>query len=146
MTATVQKGRLMKAERTVSSDDEQAIRELVDNWIAASKKNDLATVLSLMADDVLFLVPGQKPFGKEAFAAANEKMKDLRFEGESDIQEIKVLGDWAWMHNFLRVTFTPPGGKPSVRSGHILTVLRKRGDGKWVIFRDANLLLPEAKE
>jgi uncharacterized protein (TIGR02246 family) len=137
----------MKAEpAAVTSGDEQAIRELVDNWLAASKKNDLATVLSLMADDVLFMVPGQKPFGKEAFAAANEKMKDVKMEAESDIQEIKVVGDWAWMHNFLRVTFTPSGSSPSVRSGHILTVLRKKPDGKWVIFRDANLLMPEARE
>jgi len=137
----------MKAELSaVTSGDEQAIRELVDNWLAASKKNDLATVLSLMADDVLFMVPGQQPFGKEAFVVANQKMKDVKMEADGNIQEIKVLGEWAWMHNFLRVTFTPPGGSPSVRSGHILTVLRKKPDGKWVIFRDANLLMPESEK
>ena len=30
---------------------------------------DLATVLSLMTDDVVFMVPGQEAFGKEAFTA-----------------------------------------------------------------------------
>jgi uncharacterized protein (TIGR02246 family) len=125
-------------------NDEQAIRGLVDNWLNASKRHDLATVLGLMADDVLFLVPGQEPFGKEVFASSNAKMRETRMEAESDIQEIKVLGDWAWMHNFLRVTFTPPDEKSTIRSGHILTILRKNPNGQWVIFRDANLLTPEA--
>lgn len=49
--------------------DEQAICDLVETWLAATKKGDLATVLSLMADEVVFMVPGQEPFGKEAFAA-----------------------------------------------------------------------------
>ena len=130
----------------VRQNDEQAIRELVQRWLDASKRHDLDTVLSLMADDVLFMVPGQKSFGKEAFAAANETMKDVKMEAESDIQEIKVLGDWAWMHNFLRLTLTPSSGSPLVHSGHILTVLRKQPDGKWVIFRDANLLMPEGQK
>ena len=36
--------------------------------LAASKAGDLAPVLSLMTDDVIFMVPGREPFGKEAFA------------------------------------------------------------------------------
>jgi ketosteroid isomerase-like protein len=38
--------------------------------MAASRAGDTATVLSLMADDVIFRVPGREPFGKEAFAAS----------------------------------------------------------------------------
>jgi uncharacterized protein (TIGR02246 family) len=125
-------------------DDERAIRELVDTWLAASKKGDLATQLSLMADDVIFMVPGQEPFGKEAFAAKSKEVKDLKLEATSDIQEIKVLGDWAWMRNFLKVQFTPRDGKSTTHSGYILTILRKNPNGKWVIARDANLLMPEA--
>jgi len=124
--------------------DEQAIRELVDTWLTASKKGDLATVLTLMSDDVIFMVPGKEPFGKEAFAAMNKEMKDINLEATSNIQEIKVLGEWAWMRNFLRVQFTPPGGNSTTHSGYILTILRKNPNGKWVIARDANLLMPEA--
>ena len=125
--------------------DEQEIRDLIDTWLAASKEGDLVTVLSLMADDVVFMVPGQEPFGKEAFAAHNRNMKDLRIEGTSEIQEIEVLGDWAWLRNRLKVTFTPPTGDPMVHSGYTLTILRKNPDGKWVLARDANLLTPESK-
>src|SRR5437879_13061389 len=42
-------------------DDEQAIRQLVATWLSASKAGDTEKVLSLMADDVVFLVPGQPP-------------------------------------------------------------------------------------
>jgi uncharacterized protein (TIGR02246 family) len=41
------------------TDDERAIRDLVERWMSASRAGDLATVLSLMADDVIFMVPGQ---------------------------------------------------------------------------------------
>ena len=123
--------------------DEQAIRDLVDKWLAASKRGDIATVLSLMADDVIFMVPGKEPFGKETFAAISGAMKNVRIEGTSEIREIKVLGDWAWMRNRLKVTMTRPDGKPTVRSGYTLTILRKKPDGAWVIARDANLLTPQ---
>ena len=125
------------------TDDERAIRTLVETWMAASKAGDLATVLSLMADDAIFLVPGRKPFGKEAFAAASQAMKDVRVDGRSDIEELQVLGDWAYLRNRLDVTVTPPGGPPLRRSGYTLTILRKTAAGRWVLARDANLLTAE---
>ncbi len=77
------------------TDDERAILDLVARWMEASKAGDLDTVLSLMADDVIFMVPGREPFGKEEFAAVSRGMTEVRIEGASDIQEIAVLGDWA---------------------------------------------------
>ena len=123
--------------------DEQAIRDLIAAWLAASQAGDLATVLSLMADDVVFMVPGQEAFGKEEFAARNRNMKGVLIESTSEIQEIEVLGKWAWLRNLLKVTIAPPGGKTAVHSGYTLTILRKNAGGKWVLARDANLLAPE---
>ena len=125
--------------------DEREIRDLVETWLAASKTGDLATVLSLMADDVVFMVPGQESFGKETFAARNRNMKGALIESTSEIQELEVLGDWAWLRNRLKVTIAPPGGKPAAHSGYTLTILRKNPDGKWVLARDANLLTPESE-
>ena len=126
----------------VSQNEEQAIRDLVDSWLSASEKGDLTTLLNLLADDVIFMVPGKEPFGKETFARNFDQMKDIKLRTSSDIQEIKILGEWAWMRNFLKVTFTPTSGKLSEHSGYILTILRKNSDGRWVIARDANLLMP----
>ena len=93
-----------------------------------------------MADDVVFMVPGREPFGKDAFAAAARDMQGMRMEGSSDIRELEVLGDWAFLRNHITVTVTPPGGAPVRRAGYTLTILRKAPDGRWRLARDANLL------
>jgi ketosteroid isomerase-like protein len=51
-------------------DDESRIRALVATWMSATRSGDVATVRSLMTDDVVFLVAGQPPFGKQKFAEA----------------------------------------------------------------------------
>ena len=126
------------------TDDERAIRNVVDTWLAASKAGDLDTVLSLMTDDVLFLTPGQAPFGKEAFAKMSEGMKDVKVDGTSDVQEVQVFGDIAYLRNALRIVITMPDGKVARRSGQTLTILRKETDGRWRLVRDANLVVAEA--
>jgi uncharacterized protein (TIGR02246 family) len=124
--------------------DEQEIRQLVATWIEATKTGDIDTVLSLMADDVVFLVTGQPPMiGKAAFAAAMRAQAAQgrpQFDGKSEIQEAQVLGDWAYMWTMLTVVFTPPGGaSPMTRAGNTLTILKKQ-NGKWLLARDANML------
>ena len=128
----------------VVQGDEQAIREMVHAWLEASKRHDLETLLGLLDDDVLFITPNREPFGKEEFTASNEEMNDVRMETSIDIKEVKVTGDWAWMRSFLKVAITPVEGDTTKLSGHILTVLRKTADGKWVIYRDANFVTPES--
>jgi uncharacterized protein (TIGR02246 family) len=127
------------------TDDERAIRELVATWLAASRAGDLQTVLSLLAEDAVFMVPGREPFGKEAFASASQGMKDVRMEGTSEIRELKILGEWAYLRNYLEVTMTPPAGEPVRRAGYTLTILRKEPNGKWVLARDANLMTAQAR-
>jgi uncharacterized protein (TIGR02246 family) len=122
------------------TEDERSIRELVATWMSASQAGDTETVLSLIADDAVFTVVGQEPFGKDAFRAASQGQKDLLIEGTSDIREIQVLGDWAYLRNYLTVTVTPPGGTAIRRAGWTLTILRKTAAGKWLLVRDANLM------
>jgi uncharacterized protein (TIGR02246 family) len=74
--------------------DERAIRDLIATWMTASQSGDLPTVLSLMADDVVFMVPGREPFGKAEFAAASQGMQNVRVRGTADIRELQVLGSW----------------------------------------------------
>src|SRR5215216_3487778 len=120
----------LQSNRVRMTEDERAIRDLVATWMEASQAGDVETVLGLMADDVIFMVPGREPFGKQAFSAAAQGMKDLQMEGTSDIRELRVLGDWAYLRNYIEVTMTPPGGaKPMRRAGYTLTVLRKEPDG-----------------
>ncbi len=125
------------------SDDETAIRDLIATWMQASRQGDTDTVLGLMTDDVVFMVPGHEPFGKAAFRAASESMKGMRMESKSEIRELQVIGGWAYARNFIEVTRTPPGGdQPIRRSGYTLTLFRQEADGRWLLARDANLLAP----
>jgi uncharacterized protein (TIGR02246 family) len=121
------------------TDDERAIRQVAETWIAASKCGDLATVLSLMTEDVIFMVPGQEPFGRDAFATASRNMAGVTMEGTSEVLELLVIGDWAFVRNRLVLAVTAPGSTLVRRSGYTLTLLRKES-GRWLLARDANLL------
>jgi len=127
------------------SADEQQIRDLVATWMSATRAGDIDTVLSLMTDDVVFLVPGQPAFGKQQFAAALKPPTGKpapEIDGRSEIQEIQVFGDWAFMWTRLQVEMKPPGGaRPVKRAGYTLSMLRKSG-GRWRLARDANMLTP----
>jgi uncharacterized protein (TIGR02246 family) len=125
--------------------DEQEIRGLVSRWMEMTKAGDVDGVLQLMADDVVFLRPGQPPMTKAGFAAAAKaqaKGEAPKFDGTSEIQEIKVLGEWAFMWSKLTVVASPPDGSArSTRAGPVLSILKKE-NGKWVWARDANMLAP----
>ena len=127
--------------------DEAAIRSLISTWMDASRAGDIATVLDLMTDDVVFLTPGQPPMDKARFAAAARGEGDgtarPAFDGHSEIQEIRVLGDWAWMWTRLTVVVRVPGVPEVRRAGHTLSILRKV-NGRWRLARDANMLAPAA--
>jgi uncharacterized protein (TIGR02246 family) len=124
--------------------DEQEIRNLVTTWMAATKAGDVETVLSLMTDDVVFLVTGQPVMHKAESAAAAKSTAGpgaLQFEGKSEIQEIQICGNWAFMWTKLSIVVTPPGAaQPVTRAGHTLTILKKHGS-QWLVARDANLLV-----
>ena len=121
-------------------NDQQAIRTLVANWMAATAQGDDGQVLALLSEDVLFLTPGRPPMNKRDFAASQSAMKQFRIQGECDIQEIQVFVDYAYLWNKLAIVVTPNGGStPIKRAGSALSILR-REEGQWRFFRDANLL------
>ena len=127
--------------------DEQAIRGLVDTWMRATLAGDLDRVLELMAEDVVFLGAGRPPMrGKEAFAAASRAMEGkVTVDGKADVQEVLVFGDGAYSWTELTVVMHPvDGSAPTERRGPALSVLRRNPDGRWVIFRDANMVAPKS--
>jgi uncharacterized protein (TIGR02246 family) len=132
----------------MSHEDEQAILDLMDTWMRASAAGDLEAVLPLMAEDVVFLTVGQPPMRRADFVAGFQGLiKTHRIEGKSDVQEIQVSGDMAYCWSRLTVTMVPlEAGSAMVREGHVLSVLRRKPGGGWVIARDANLMPPPARK
>lgn len=62
-------------------DNEQAIRELIQSWLTASRKGDLQTVLTLMMNAVVFedlrFAYGERRF--KAFAPLNGRLYAMCF-------------------------------------------------------------------
>lgn len=126
-------------------NDERQIRDVVASWMQATREGDTAAVLELMSDDAVFLVPGRPPFGKDAFAQAARQQagSDLRFDGDSRIEEVQVHGDVAFLRTHLTVRVRRGDETVTTRSGYTLTVMR-REQGRWRLARDANLLVDQA--
>jgi uncharacterized protein (TIGR02246 family) len=128
-------------------NDEAKIRAVITEWHAATAAGDIARILPLMSEDVVFLQPGQPPMrGRDAFAAGfAAALKMLRIGSTFKIQEMQLVEDMAYCWTRLSVTVTPLNGGPAkVRSGYTLTIFRKRPTGDWVLTRDANMLTLEA--
>lgn len=127
------------------STDERAIRDLIAQWHRATVAGDVDAILPLMAEDVVFLVPGGPPMrGRGAFEQGlRGVLAAHRIDSSGEIQELEVSGDLAYCWNMLEVRITPlSGGAPVERSGNALTIFRKQSNGSWVLARDANLLPP----
>ena len=125
------------------TNDEQAIRNIVATWQRATAAGDVETVLTLMAEDVVFLVAGHPPMrGRSSFEQGLRGLLSRhRIESTSEVQEIQVSGDLAYCWNVLTVRVTPiAGGNTTVRTGNALSILRRQPNGPWVVVRDANML------
>lgn len=126
--------------------DEDAVRQVHITFIEAVNAANLDAVLSLMADDVVFLSPGQAPFGRDQFPAgflAGHQEWHLRCTSEQ--QEVRVTGDlaYAWCNDSLAMT-RRSDGHPMAMAGHRLSIYRKHPDGRWLLARDAHTLMPVA--
>lgn len=122
---------------------EQEIREWLKSWLRSSSLGDYKTMLPMLADDIVFLVAGAPPFGKEQFKAAWEgPMKGARIESQAELEECIEAGDYACTRTRLSVTIITADGKSSTAKGHTLSLFR-REKGRWLLARDANLLTPD---
>ncbi len=122
--------------------NEDAIRERINEWLRASKDADLAALANLLDDDVLFVVQGRPPFGKKEFLAGGVAAP-FRFEWKVEVPEVVVHGDWGLTRVHLELEIMPaPDSEPMRLAGPAMSVWRKSADGRWVIWRDANMVRP----
>ena len=125
----------------------RAIRELHSNWIDAVNASNVRDLLGSMAEDVVFLGPGETPFGRDAFPprflAAHEQ---ARIRCTSELQDVVVVGEVAYTlsRDTLSVT-ARADGEARQFAGYRSTVYRKHADGRWLLTRDTHTLLPVAK-
>ena len=126
------------------SPDEQAIHQVHATWIHGVNAGELKRLLSLTTDDVVFLNPGQTPFGREGFAenfsSAHERMLVRCI---SELEEVVVVGDVAYTRSRDTLNVAPrAGGDVRRLEGYRITVYRRDASGHWLLARDAHTLTP----
>jgi uncharacterized protein (TIGR02246 family) len=124
------------------ASDEREIRTVHSIWIDAVNAGDLARLLTLVAEDVVFLAPGQAPVGREGFSsnfmAAHQQM---RIYCTSELEEVVIVGEVAYTRSRDTLSVTPrAGGKAAQLAGHRVTVYRKQRDARWLLSRDVHTL------
>ena len=99
-----------------------------------------------MADEVVFLNPGQAPFGRDGFPAGfSAAHQQSRIRCISELEEIVVVGEVAYTLCRDSLSVTPrAGGEATELAGHRITIYRKQPDGRWLLARDAHTLSPVA--
>jgi uncharacterized protein (TIGR02246 family) len=131
------------------TEDEAAIRKIVEIWHRATTESDVATVLRLIAEDAVFLAPERPPIrGRASFAQRlTEALKSHTIRSSGDVREVRVSGGLGYCWADLVVTATPlDGSSAKVQKGPALSIFRRDLSGAWVLIRDANMVVADVAE
>jgi len=74
------------------SNDELAIRNLIDTWCRATETGDVDALAPLMADDMVFLTPAREPFGNREILEGSRQSAG-KVSVQADVKEVRVAGD-----------------------------------------------------
>src|SRR5260370_38844967 len=114
--------------------DEQQMQRVHSTWIDAVNAGDLVRLLTLMADDVVFVNPAQAPFGRDGFSAAfSAAHQRVQIRCISELEEVVVVGEVAYTRSRDALSVTQrAGGEATQPAGHPINGYRKQPDGPWL--------------
>src|SRR4051794_7655702 len=83
---------IVRSRTRAMASDEREIRTVHSIWIDAVNAGDLARLLTLIAEDVVFLAPGQAPSGREEFSSNfRTAHQQMRIWCTSELEEVIVV-------------------------------------------------------
>lgn len=119
----------------------------------AIASGDVSTASEVFTDDAIWMLQGvPADIGRDAIISRlNEWFDTTSYENvEQTVEEIEVLGDWAWARGSFSTTYTPrSGGEATSETGKYLIVAKRQPDGSWKTYRacantDAPVLAPSS--
>jgi len=128
--------RALGGQRAASAAD--SVRAVAEGIIAADNARDLGRVLRLYADDAVLLPPNENPVtGRTAIRPRYETLfRTMMPAIKSELSEVEVGGDWAFVRGRNTGTMRPISGGPERQLNDVfLMVLRRAADGEWRIAR-----------
>ena len=128
--------RALGGQRAASAVD--SVRAVAEGIIAADNARDIERVLQLYADDAILLPPNANPvIGKTAIRPRYEMLfRTMMPAIRSDLSEVEVGGDWAFVRGRNTGAMRPIGGGAERQLNDVfLMVLRRGADAQWRIAR-----------
>jgi uncharacterized protein (TIGR02246 family) len=125
------------------SPERNAIKELDQKDIAASKKNDVDALVALWTDDGVLLQPGAAAVvGKEAIRKLLLQQQQQAAHVETIAydekwNEVRIAGGYAFEWGQIGATLKLPDAREVRQSVNAIRVLAKQPDGSWRVARVA---------
>jgi len=131
---------LVLAEYLTKADieaDIAAIKELYNQATLACSTGDAELYLSIFTEDAVVMPPGfPAAMGKEELRPMIEGLFGLfDLELPYTVEEVEVIGDWAFARSSWQYSMTPKeGGETTTSPGKQLDNLKRQSDGSWKIY------------
>lgn len=124
-------------DKQVSEKDRVSIAELLRKHDATLESGDTQGLFALMTDDYVEMAAGTPPLeGKDAARKSLDEFlaRNLMTTFKSDIRDIRVSGDWAYVRadNAQLVTQKSDGIARAI-NGKQMLLLHREKDGSWKI-------------
>lgn len=120
--------------------DEQAIRNMSQEWLKAAQAKDVEGMVAAFADDASALPPNAPiATGKEAIRKVwSEMVENPGFSVSTQVNKVEVsrASDLAYSHGTYELTLSDPQGKPVTDRGKWVAVWEKQPDGSWKCIAD----------
>ncbi len=121
---------------SVQADDETDIRHASKVWVDTYNSNDWQALGLLFAPDAVIMPPNSPAVAGRKAIAEWEATFENGFQIAFDIEEIKVLGDVAYVKGRSCVFIPIEDGSRGVDIGKFLEIRERQTDGQWLITRD----------
>lgn len=121
------------------ADDEAAIRALRDAFLDSQQTGDAERNAQFYADDAIVMPPGAPSnTGIGAIRTALVGVFDVyEWSAREPIEEVQVLGDWAFTRTTWTAIRTDKDTRTAVElSGKAVHIYRRQSDGTWKIAID----------